>query len=88
MEWSEAPKAYLLTNKTLKAVFQAYRFASNEYREFPLRFGDMVCRALDADVVGAKKMMAKCGNMSGCTFFKVILHAINNYKMKKDIYKN
>ncbi|KAF2892545.1 hypothetical protein ILUMI_13630 [Ignelater luminosus] len=46
------------------------KFASNEYRDFPLRFGDTVCRALDADLSGIKQMIAKCGNMSDCTFFK------------------
>ncbi|KAF2893250.1 hypothetical protein ILUMI_12925 [Ignelater luminosus] len=54
----------------IAVVVQAYRFASNEYREFPLRFGDTICRVLDADLAGGKKMLAKCGNMSGCTFFK------------------
>ncbi|KAF2882254.1 hypothetical protein ILUMI_23922 [Ignelater luminosus] len=46
------------------------RFASNEYRYFPLRLGDRICRALDADSGGLKQMIGKCGNISDCMFFK------------------
>ncbi|KAF2887107.1 hypothetical protein ILUMI_19066 [Ignelater luminosus] len=54
----------------LEAVIQLYKFSSNEYRLFPLRVGDKVCRAFDADVAGVKTCTRKCGNITQCLFSK------------------
>ncbi|KAF2894314.1 hypothetical protein ILUMI_11862, partial [Ignelater luminosus] len=50
-------------------VIQSYKFASNEYRLFPMRMQLNVCEAIDEDVVGLKSL-TKCGNFTGCPFFK------------------
>ncbi|KAF2895563.1 hypothetical protein ILUMI_10611, partial [Ignelater luminosus] len=51
------------------AIIQAYRFASNEYRLFPMRFQISVCDALKSNFAGLQRYR-RCGNFSGCPFLK------------------
>ncbi|KAF2892852.1 hypothetical protein ILUMI_13318 [Ignelater luminosus] len=46
-------------------MVQAHRFASNEYRLFPVRFQDKMCKFLKANVGGVQKLLT-CGNFSAC----------------------
>ncbi|KAF2888696.1 hypothetical protein ILUMI_17477, partial [Ignelater luminosus] len=46
-------------------IFQAYRFASNEYRLFPLRFQMLVCDIFDNNMAGIGNI-TKCCNFRGC----------------------
>ncbi|KAF2893249.1 hypothetical protein ILUMI_12924, partial [Ignelater luminosus] len=54
------------------------RFASNEYRDFPIRFAATMCKAMDADLGGTKQVMGKCGNVSNCIFLKDITYHVCN----------
>lgn len=49
---------------------QGYKFASNEYRLFPVRFQLNFCEALARDVTGMQNTLL-CGNFTGCPFVKV-----------------
>ncbi|KAF2887460.1 hypothetical protein ILUMI_18712 [Ignelater luminosus] len=49
----------------LVIMVQAYRFASNEYRSFPLRFQDKMCNLLKENIGGMQKLL-NCGSFSGC----------------------
>ncbi|KAF2897248.1 hypothetical protein ILUMI_08921 [Ignelater luminosus] len=51
------------------AVVQAYRFTSNEYRLFPLRFQMSVCGAIKTSAAGLQTL-THCGNFTGCPFLK------------------
>lgn len=46
-----------------------YRFASNEYRQFPMRFEVNLCQAIEKDILGTSKY-AESGNFS-CPLLKV-----------------
>ncbi|KAF2887605.1 hypothetical protein ILUMI_18568 [Ignelater luminosus] len=49
----------------LVVMLQAYRFASNEYRLFPMRMQDKFCNFLKANVAGTQRLL-NCGNFGGC----------------------
>ncbi|KAF2894313.1 hypothetical protein ILUMI_11861, partial [Ignelater luminosus] len=53
----------------LNTITQAYRFASNEYRLFPLRLQLNACEAVKKNVVGLKRL-TYCGNFTGCPILK------------------
>ncbi|KAF2891656.1 hypothetical protein ILUMI_14517, partial [Ignelater luminosus] len=58
-------------------VVQAYRFASNEYRLFPIRLQMNVCQAFEEDVTGLQEL-SHCGNLTGCPLLKnVPMYACN-----------
>ncbi|KAF2891819.1 hypothetical protein ILUMI_14354, partial [Ignelater luminosus] len=50
-------------------IVQAYRFASNEYRLFPIRLQLNVCDAIKGNVIGLGNVI-HCGNFTGCPFSK------------------
>lgn len=52
---------------------QVYKFASNEYRRFPINFPVNLCRALEEDIFGARKLLV-CGNFTDCPLNKVTKH--------------
>ncbi|KAF2885077.1 hypothetical protein ILUMI_21080 [Ignelater luminosus] len=52
-----------------KVVFQSHRFASNEYRLFPIRLQLNACAAIKADAGGIGSI-THCGNFTGCPFVK------------------
>ncbi|KAF2894423.1 hypothetical protein ILUMI_11751 [Ignelater luminosus] len=49
----------------LVVMVQMYRFASNEYRLFPVRFQDKFCKFLEENVAGFQRLL-NCGNFVGC----------------------
>ncbi|KAF2893171.1 hypothetical protein ILUMI_13000 [Ignelater luminosus] len=49
----------------LQAIAQFYKFMSNEYRYFPVRFAVNACKAIAANVMGIHKIV-ECGNFRGC----------------------
>ncbi|KAF2894424.1 hypothetical protein ILUMI_11752 [Ignelater luminosus] len=49
----------------LVVMVQFYRFASNEYRLFPLRFQDKFCKFFEENVTGFQRLL-NCGNFVGC----------------------
>lgn len=51
-------------------MLQAYKFASNEYRLFPLRFEISFCDAVKKNVIGLQGL-TRCGNFTGCPLLKV-----------------
>ncbi|KAF2894246.1 hypothetical protein ILUMI_11927 [Ignelater luminosus] len=53
----------------LKAQVQAYKFASNEYRLFPLAFEASVCDTLKNDDFGINSIY-NCGNAPRCPLHK------------------
>ncbi|KAF2897275.1 hypothetical protein ILUMI_08899, partial [Ignelater luminosus] len=53
----------------LEVISQTYKFASNEYRLFPIRLGLKVCKGIAANILGVANI-EKCGNFTGCTFLK------------------
>ncbi|KAF2902472.1 hypothetical protein ILUMI_03712, partial [Ignelater luminosus] len=59
-------------------VTQAYKFASNEYRLFPLRLQLNACEAINGNVVGLKDL-TRCGNFTGCPFLKNQLVRVCNW---------
>ncbi|KAF2892079.1 hypothetical protein ILUMI_14094, partial [Ignelater luminosus] len=50
-------------------ITQAYKFASNEYRLFPLRLELNACQAVNKNIVGLKSL-TYCGNFTGCPLLK------------------
>ncbi|KAF2885193.1 hypothetical protein ILUMI_20980, partial [Ignelater luminosus] len=46
-------------------VVQAFRFASNEYRLFPLRFQVNLCTIFKLSIAGFAEIL-KCKNFTGC----------------------
>ncbi|KAF2894625.1 hypothetical protein ILUMI_11549, partial [Ignelater luminosus] len=48
---------------------QAYKFASNEYRLFPLYFKVNVCEEFAKDGFGVRNMLL-CGNLGNCPIKK------------------
>ncbi|KAF2897720.1 hypothetical protein ILUMI_08456, partial [Ignelater luminosus] len=50
-------------------VLQTYKFASNEYRLFPIRFQLNFCEAFNRNVAGFHSL-TRCGNFTGCPFLK------------------
>ncbi|KAF2890685.1 hypothetical protein ILUMI_15488 [Ignelater luminosus] len=58
-------------------VTQAYKFASNEYRLFPLRLQLNGCEAFCENVGGLKRLT--CGNLTGCPILKNKLQTICNW---------
>ncbi|KAF2893346.1 hypothetical protein ILUMI_12828 [Ignelater luminosus] len=59
-------------------VFQAYKFASNEYRQFPIRFQVNVCDAMKENFMGSQDF-TRCGNFTGCPFLKNRTYRICNW---------
>ncbi|KAF2886926.1 hypothetical protein ILUMI_19247 [Ignelater luminosus] len=49
----------------LVVMIQFYRFASNEYRLFSVRFQDEFCKFLEENVAGVQKLL-NCGDFAGC----------------------
>ncbi|KAF2884918.1 hypothetical protein ILUMI_21252 [Ignelater luminosus] len=58
--------------KKLEIVVQAYRFASNEYRLFPLRMQLNYYDAIEKDIIGLQNALkSPCGNsFAGCPILK------------------
>ncbi|KAF2893458.1 hypothetical protein ILUMI_12718 [Ignelater luminosus] len=52
-------------------LLQAYRFVSNEYRLFPIRFIFDVCDSLIKNELGIQNIY-NCGNFTRCPIKKVI----------------
>ncbi|KAF2878735.1 hypothetical protein ILUMI_27429, partial [Ignelater luminosus] len=50
-------------------VVQGYKFASNEYRLFPIQFDDNMCRCLRRNVYGFQNLY-KCGHPPICPMSK------------------
>lgn len=46
-------------------IAQAYKFASNEYRLFPIRLAFNLCEALDKNEFGLNSIFQN-GNFTGC----------------------
>ncbi|KAF2885076.1 hypothetical protein ILUMI_21079 [Ignelater luminosus] len=57
-------------------LLQMYRFASNEYRLFPVRLELNFCEAIKANVAGIEGI-THCGNFTGCPFIKVRLKILS-----------
>ncbi|KAF2879894.1 hypothetical protein ILUMI_26279, partial [Ignelater luminosus] len=50
-------------------IIQAYKFLSNEYRLFPMRFEVNYCKAFDLNLMGIRKSLM-CGNFQTCPIVK------------------
>ncbi|KAF2888010.1 hypothetical protein ILUMI_18163 [Ignelater luminosus] len=50
-------------------VLQTYKFASNEYRLFPIRFQVNFCEAFNKNAIGLQGVK-RCGNFTGCPLSK------------------
>ncbi|KAF2887610.1 hypothetical protein ILUMI_18563, partial [Ignelater luminosus] len=59
-------------------IFQAYKFASNEYRLFPMRFQVNACDAIKHNM-GGLHTGTRCGNFTGCPFLKDIPTHVCNW---------
>ncbi|KAF2887997.1 hypothetical protein ILUMI_18176, partial [Ignelater luminosus] len=51
------------------AIVQCYKFASNEYRLFPVRFQINSCSIFANNIAGVTGFF-KCGNFTGCPLRK------------------
>ncbi|KAF2886278.1 hypothetical protein ILUMI_19897, partial [Ignelater luminosus] len=49
----------------LVVMVQFYKFASNEYRLFPVRFQDKFCKFFKENVAGVQRLL-NCGNFVEC----------------------
>ncbi|KAF2893727.1 hypothetical protein ILUMI_12445, partial [Ignelater luminosus] len=50
-------------------IIQCYKFASNEYRLFPIRFQINACSVISNNIIGITGFF-KCGNFTGCPLLK------------------
>ncbi|KAF2905353.1 hypothetical protein ILUMI_00823 [Ignelater luminosus] len=62
----------------LDLVIQAYKFASNEYRLFPIRFSLNFCDAYQKNLIGAQTTK-RCGNLAGCPILKNVTIRVCNW---------
>ncbi|KAF2902446.1 hypothetical protein ILUMI_03739, partial [Ignelater luminosus] len=61
--------SFNFVSEDVKIIVQAYKFMSNEFRIFPLRFAVNACKAFNANAMGVLSAI-KCGNFTGCPFEK------------------
>lgn len=60
-----------INNQNTQLIVQAYKFYSNEYRTFPIRFQLNYCNTVSRNLFGIKAAFTSCGNMSICNLDKV-----------------
>ncbi|KAF2881836.1 hypothetical protein ILUMI_24337 [Ignelater luminosus] len=68
--------------KKLEIVAQAYKFASNEYRLFPARFGFNFCDAIQKNMFGMEDFR-NCGNFTRCSVEKGKTYHVCNWKINE-----
>ncbi|KAF2900862.1 hypothetical protein ILUMI_05321 [Ignelater luminosus] len=67
------------TYRLLQITYQYYKFASNEYRLYPIRFQVLMCDRYDQDF-GGFGSFTKCKNFKGCPYEKERNYTVCNYK--------
>ncbi|KAF2899203.1 hypothetical protein ILUMI_06971, partial [Ignelater luminosus] len=60
----------------VKVKVEGYKFASNEYRGFPIVFERRLCSMINSDEFGLRNLY-KCGNISTCPIKKGSYHMCN-----------
>lgn len=76
---------YGISNSLMQITYQVYKFASNEYRLFPLRFQTLMCDLYNKDIIGLGSF-TKCRNYKGCPHEKVLQTIIFIHPTYKAFY--